>query len=161
MKIKSVDLSKAEFAPYGKILTLNDIADFTPLGEGDDFTWTGTSEEFAIGGAGCSGMLLCRPRKMAVEKMEHHVGTVEILVAVEQDYVLCVAPKCVPEPEMDKVKAFKVKQGTVLMMDPGCWHWIPFPMAEKMAKVLVIFKDKTGDEDLVFADLPEVVEIEH
>ncbi len=161
MKIESVELSAAEFAPYGKILTLDDIADFNPLAAGDDFTWTGTSEGFAIGGAGCSGMLLCRPREMVVEKMEHHVGTVEILVAVQQDYVLCVAPRHTPAPEMDKVKAFKVKQGTVLMMDPGCWHWILFPLTEKMARVLVIFKDKTGDEDLVFADLPEVVEIKH
>ena len=96
---------------------------------------------------------------MIVSKMEHHARTSEILVAVKNDFVLCVAPANEQKVEIDKIKAFKVKQGSVLVMSRACWHWIPFPLNNRNAEVLVIFRDKTGNDDLVYADLPEDVEI--
>ena len=159
MKIKSIDLCSEEFAAYGKIMTLHDAAEFNKLEDSDDYTFTDTTADFEIGPRGCSGMLWCRNREMIVNKMEKHINTVEILTAVNNDYILCVAPGDTAAPEMDKIKAFKIKQGTTVMMTKSCWHWIPFPLNDEDAQVLVIFKDKTGVEDLVFADLPETVEI--
>ena len=160
MKIKSVELCKDEFAAYGRIMSRHEASEFNQLGAGDEYTFTDTTEDFEIGPRGCSGMLWCRNRKMTVNKMEHHKHTVEILVAINNDYILCVAPGNTAAPELDKIKAFRIKQGTVILMEKSCWHWIPFPLNDEDAQIMVIFKDKTGVEDLVFADLPEAVEIE-
>ncbi len=160
MKIKSVELQSAEFAPYGEIMAGGDLGGFTPLGADDAYTYTSTTCGVPVGEECCSGMLICKNREMVFQKMEYHAHTSEILVALKNDYVLCVAPKNAEKPELDKLKAFKVKQGTVLAMSQACWHWIPFPLGTENADVLVIFKDKTGENDLIYADLPEPVEVE-
>ncbi len=160
MKIKSTELNKEDFAAFGQIMAGADVGDFTPLQPGDEFTWTTTSEDVDIDKKCCSGMLTCKGREMAVKKMEYHANTSEILVAVKNDYILCAAPKNTDGPTMDSIKAFRVKQGTVLAMSPACWHWIPFPINAETAEVLVIFREHTGDDDLIFADLAETVEIE-
>ena len=122
MKIKCIELTKNDFAPYGMIMSGADVTGFEPLGPDDDYTYTSTTVGVQMDADCCSGMLICKNREMVVSKMEHHARTSEILVAVKNDFVLCVAPANEQKVEISKIKAFKVKQGSVLVMSRACWH---------------------------------------
>jgi ureidoglycolate hydrolase len=62
-------------------------------------------------------------------------------------------------PNVKKIKAFRIKQGEALLMNKGIWHYLPNPVGRKEVEILVIFKNNTSKNDLIFADLSEKIQI--
>lgn len=150
MAIKVEHLSSEGFAPFGKILGTSDFPDAP---ESEDFGWRDMSTGLKLAEQNCTGLLNCKYREMTISQMECHLKTPEVMVLLDGDSVLCVAPSHVKAPDEQRVKAFYVKQGTALMMDIGVWHCIPFSIAESGAKYLILFRDGTGADDLNFHEL--------
>ena len=103
----------------------------------------------------CTGQLNCRYRDKILKKVERHLQTHELMVALKGDSLICVASASLDAPEEKDIHCFAVKEGTVLMMDKAVWHWIPYPLQEPGSEFLVLFRDGTGADDLNFHELKE------
>ncbi|HEY86604.1 MAG TPA: hypothetical protein G4O06_01005, partial [Dehalococcoidia bacterium] len=86
--------------------------------------------------------------------LERHVKTEEIFFALDEDVVVLVG-KATPNqevPDVETVKAFKLEKGKGVFLSIGTWHWLPYPLAEKV-RLLVVFQQGTVDYDLEIKDL--------
>ena len=108
-----------------------------------------------------SGLLECYPRKLRLDRMERHRQTREILVALEGEAAICLAP---PQEKssgsLDGVVALRMLAGQSIILEVGAWHWIPFPTTSQTARFQVIFRSETGNDDLDFYVFPQPVDIE-
>jgi hypothetical protein len=97
---------------------------------------------------------------MTVVKMERHLKTAEMLVALDGDAIVCMAPPQEPVGgSLTGVVAVKMRLGEALVMETGTWHWIPFPTGKKTVRYLVVFRNQTGADDLHFFDFKEAVTV--
>jgi len=158
MKLKSRDIAQADLHGIGRLL-------FSPadpkVKPGDECSFAIIQEDLGLTDASCAGTMDCAPRPMQVSRMERHLRTPEVLVAIDGDSVICLAPP--QEPVAGKLKdmrAVTVRKGQVFIMETGAWHWIPFPLENRPARFLVVFKQKTGQNDLEFHALAESVSID-
>jgi ureidoglycolate hydrolase len=123
---------------------------------GAEFTFELAEAELGMPGELCAGRLSCAARPMLVTKMEMHLLTPELLSAVDGDALLCVAPPQEPRGgKLEGMRAVLIKRGQAIVLAPGAWHWIPFPTGGDAVRFLVVFRAKTGDDDLHFCDLAE------
>jgi hypothetical protein len=53
----------------------------------------------------------------------------------------------------------RVRPGEGFILDPGAWHWIPFPVGRRRSRWLVVFKARTGQDDLQVMDLSEAITV--
>lgn len=151
-----LELTAKNFEPFGRILT---DADVRPVGASKEFDWYDTAGGIPMNETCCTGLLSCRPRERRVVKMERHLCTSEVLFPLDGNSVLVVAP---PEDSLGSVsgvKAFRLPVGTSVVMKVGTWHWIPFPEGKEDVRILVLFRDGTGADDLDFKELPEAIHV--
>ena len=108
-----------------------------------------------------SGLLECYPRKPSLDRMERHHRTREILVALEGEAAICLAP---PQEKtsgsLDGVVALRMSAGQSIILEVGAWHWIPFPTTNQAARFQVIFHRDTGKDDLDFFHFSQSLDIE-
>jgi len=152
--MKAERLTNESFKDFGQVLTLSEVANVQLESE---FDWYDTAQGINLSEKCCTGMLICRNRPKKVLKMECHTKTSEVLFAIHEDTIISVAPAGDVLENTDNVKSFYFSEGTAIVMKPGTWHWIPFPVKDQDAKILVLFRDGTGAEDLTFKELsPEI-----
>jgi ureidoglycolate hydrolase len=143
-------LTAETFKDFGQVLTLDEVA---PVSSENEFDWYDTASGIELSENCCTGMLVCKPREKTVVKMESHMQTSEVLAAFHGDTVLTVAPAGDMLENNNNVQAFLLRQGTAVVMKTATWHWIPFPVTDEDAKIMVLFRDGTGADDLNFKDL--------
>ena len=143
-------LTAESFKDFGQLLTMKDVP---AVKAENEFDWYDTAGNIELSGSCCTGMLVCRPRPKKVVKMECHTQTSEVLFALEEDTVLAVAPAGDSLEDNNSIRTFLLPQGTAVVMKTGTWHWIPFPAGGNDAKIMVLFRDGTGADDLNFKDL--------
>lgn len=154
--VRAMALTAAELQPFGHLLSDSNA----PIPTDEGFGFGLTVSDLPISKNLCTGLLVCEPRSTAVSKMERHLKTPEILVALEGDSLLCLAPPTAKTKDLHKAsKAFMVRQGEALVLHPGTWHWIPFPLGDTPSRFLVIFRRETGEDDLDYATLLEPIEL--
>jgi len=153
MKVVAGALSDEALAGVGHFLTPRGVPS---AAEGEDFAYSDTSSDIGLEAPLSSGTLLCLPRRIAVTRMERHLRSREMLVALEGDSVVFVAPPQEPrDGALHDIRALKMESGQAFVMDVGSWHWIPFPAGRRPVRCLVIFRAKTGTTDIQFQDLSE------
>jgi hypothetical protein len=153
MNIEAVDLSESALQGIGRLVTPKP---WSTIPAGTDFLYSDTMSDLGLGGVLSSGFLLCAPRPMILNRMERHFNTKEMIVALEGDAIVCLAPP--QEPSGGKLlgkRAVKVLAGEAFILDIGAWHWIPYPCGASPGKFLIVFKSMTGADDLHFCDFDE------
>lgn len=90
------------------------------------------------------------------ETFEQHKTTGEALLPTEDIYIVTALPdKNDPgKPDFNTVKAFPVKKGEAVILNPGVWHHAPLTKAET-ANTFVAFYENTPDEDFLAYELKE------
>lgn len=154
MKIQPI--SPDNFSEFGSIL--NEYP-FVPLDPNEEFTWKDMSGDLKMFSPSCTGQLNCRFRDKVLKKVERHLKTPELMVALKGDSLLCVAKATLDAPQEQDVRCFEVKEGTVLMMNTAVWHWIPYPLQEPGSEFLVLFRDGTGADDLNFHEFGSDIQV--
>lgn len=151
--IPAVSLTAENFAPYGKILA--PLSGREPEADEADFSFTTAALPDDLTEGAMFANLLCKPRDFVVKKLERHRETPEMLAALEGESILCVAPPSA-DPAVcgaDEIAAIRIKRGQAVLLGPGTWHWIPFPLFRQTSLFLLMFRYKTGDNDLEILDL--------
>jgi ureidoglycolate hydrolase len=144
MNLIPIDLENSHFAPFGKVLSQTDKKADTV---NDAFHyWSGIAK-----------------LKMSdtVSTVEKHDRTPEILVALDNDAILCVAESSKEEKTVNpqSIRAFYIRKGDSLVMNAGTWHWAPVPVLKEESKFLVIFASGTEDSGTEIQELNEKVYI--
>ena len=97
---------------------------------------------------------------MVVKCFERHINTIEVMVALEGDSIICVGKQSAcEEEEIERVQAFYIKQGEGFVMNEGIWHWAPYPVNSMESKFLIMFKLGTEDNDLEVKHLSNEIKV--
>jgi len=81
--------------------------------------------------------------------LEQHKNTKEIYIPLDNDIIIVVANPGAFDGDSfrsEDFAAFHVPAGSMVIMNEGVWHEAPMTFASK-AGVMVIYKDKTGEND--------------
>ncbi len=154
-KIKAEPLSVDAFLPYGFYANLID-----PKAER-----LGTSPvEFFrdmvqqdLGGLAIASFSTCRVEKrdLVIDVTEFHGATDEGILPLDNDILIHVGPATPADagPPLDKIHAFRVPRGTVVVLRPGVWHHAPFTPNDAPANVLIVLPERTYANDCEVVNL--------
>jgi len=88
------------------------------------------------------------PKEFVVDTLEYHSRTPEILMMLDQDAIICIGPATAEkEPPMDQLEAFYIPKGVMVYLNPGVWHYAPFPLSDKPVHSLVLLPERTYVND--------------
>jgi ureidoglycolate hydrolase len=118
--------------------------------------WKQRARFSLAGGKGEVGFLIARPHRGVYRVLETHLKTPEILIALNCDINMPVAPAARrkrDKPDVTKVRAFRVARGSAIVLNRGVWHYLPQPVGRRPAEILVVFADNTSANDCTVCDL--------
>lgn len=118
----------------------------TPTFDNKEFTFTSDVFVFSAQLEMSVGILTAYRREIKIDCLEAHDETEEMLFQLENDAVIFLAQANSPED----IHGFFFKQGEAIVLNPGTWHWVPFPDRDAQCKTIVIFKKGTGENDSKF-----------
>lgn len=93
-----------------------------------------------------SPLILHKAKEMIVTSHEYHNTTGEGIVAMDDDFVLHVAPPT-NKPVPDRIQAFVVPAGTAVYLKTGVWHNGGFPVHKEEAHVLIVLPERLYKTD--------------
>lgn len=99
-----------------------------------------------------STFLQVKQRSFQLQRMERHINTEEVVIALDGPVIVPMAPPGELHQVRDQMIACYLPQGEGLILAPGAWHLAPFPLQET-SSVLVIFNMDTPANDMEFQDL--------
>ena len=152
--IKVEALTKEAFAPFGQYYTM-DAPDGYPL--------TGEIHRFfpdrliANQGAsvGYSPILVKRPEVMKITAIEYHTTTSEMILPLNDDMILHVAPPSAGKPLPEYTRAFLVPRHTLIKMNACVWHLAPLPANADELCAMIVLPECTYMNDCTVVDLKE------
>lgn len=100
-------------------------------------------------------------RPMIVDLLEYHNFCGEAIIPLDSDIIVQLAP-ATPKGESpyDKIEAFYVPKGTVVVLNPGVWHYSPFVIGSAEAHILCMLPERTYENDAYEVHFPESERIE-
>jgi ureidoglycolate lyase len=102
-------------------------------------------------------------RPYVIDVSEYHSSTGEGNLPLDNDILIHVAPAVpggAPFPS-NKVRVFRVPQGTLVYIKPGVWHHAPLTVNDKPANVLIILPERTYADDCIVEKLHNPIEIDY
>lgn len=81
-------------------------------------------------------------RAMIPDEAEQHKSGTEVLLPLDDDIVIFVAPATAYDFPYEKEEAFIVPKGTMVTIRPGVWHKAPFPLNKEKSETLVILPER-------------------
>ncbi len=145
-------IASPTFAKYGSV-TLPRCGD--PSYACPEFNWWGSVASAELGTASFGIVEAINTGAYKQRTLEQHKRTQEILIPTESEIILVLAkPDTVSTEILDPtgLAAFKAPRGAIIILHAGVWHQAPMTTAERSA-VIVIYKDKTGENDKTVIDL--------
>lgn len=155
-RIKAKELTKDSFCEFGSFYNLidlegNNFGDFYP-----DHLLNPVSGNLPFS---FSGLKVHKCEKMIVDKAEYHNLTGEILLPLDTDVVIHVAPANV-ESAPETTQAFIVRKGTIVRLKVGVYHLAPFSIEKEEGRVMVALPERTYKNDCVIVEYSEEEKIE-
>ncbi len=96
------------------------------------------------------GICAYHRRDLSVAAMEQHRRSAELLFAIDDDFVMPVAPNIAgaDTPDIARAFAIRVRRSEGVVFTPGTWHWVPYPVAKDESFALVGFAKDTPASDM-------------
>ena len=151
--IQAQPLTAAAFAPYGCFASV--LQPEGPSLSGELHTFYRENSRFFYQGKlplGFSPIAVKKPEKMIITCAEYHNATCEAIIALNDDFILHVAPANGGTPEPAKTEAFIVPKGVIVTLYPGVWHLCPLPKAEALLHALILLPERTYVNDFFIED---------
>ena len=160
MLVAIKEATAENFQKYGSLVALPDCP--APLGTETVRFWPALAK-YLINGYTEMGLCTCLERPRQIESLERHCQTPEILIPLDDAFLLPVAAAEHPVTEGNKLKVkgiriMKVKRGTAVVINPGVWHWAVWPERRKEVTYLVEFKLNTPKDDFEKSRIKEVID---
>ena len=109
------------------------------------------SEEHRVG---FSPILVKKPERMIITQQEYHTTTWEMIMPLDDDMILHVAPASAGTPVTEHAKAFIVPKHTLVKMNAAIWHLAPLPAKNPQLTAMIVLPECTYANDCTVVDLP-------
>ena len=152
--VKVEALTHEAFAPYGQFYTMDTPKGYALCGEIHQF-FPDRMVADCQHHVGYSSILVKKPEKMIVTQQEYHTTTWEMIMPMNDDMIVHVAPASAGAPVGHLSKAFLVPKHTLLKINAAIWHLAPLPVNEEQLAAMIILPECTYANDCTVVDLPE------
>jgi ureidoglycolate hydrolase len=161
MKIKVEQLTETNFAAFGNVLGASDMKR-PNLTDAMSNVWLGLSDLMGIGStAGKQITFLHIHSKPAKnDKIEKHETSAEAFIPMEGTSILMVVPAEAVDgkgrPNMSKCRAFLMDGSKGILMKPGTWHAVPYPLSDEATYIVLVDDAIIAKNDLHVTPIEEV-----
>ncbi|MBR2571311.1 MAG: DUF4867 family protein [Clostridia bacterium] len=150
-KVKIEALTHDAFASFGN---------FYPMDDPDGYALEGAIHKFypdRVRDAYRStvGFSAIRVRKAprVIDSIEYHTTTSEIILPLNDDMILHVAPASAGVPVTHLTRAFRVPKGTLVQLNAAIWHLAPLPAQVDELHALIVLPECTYANDCTVVQL--------
>lgn len=151
-QVKVESLTRDAFAPFGE---------FYSMANPDGYALSGAIHKFfpdrmttvCQGRLAFSPLVVKKPARMVITQQEYHTSTEELILPLDDDMILHVAPASAGTVVTDYAKAFLVPQNTLVKLKAAIWHLAPLPATKEQLTALIILPECTYANDCPVVDL--------
>lgn len=160
--IKIEKLTREGFAPFGSYYNITEPEGYSLNGELHCFFPDRLNEAYQTR-VGFSAILVRKPDKMRITSVEYHTTTPEIILPLNDDMIIHVAPPSNGIPVPEWTQAFCIPKGTLVKLNTGVWHLSPLPVEKGELQALIILPECTYQNDCTVVELSpeEQFELSH
>ena len=151
-QIKVQPLTNEAFAPFGQFYNYDKPQGYALCGELHQFFPDRLTAD-SVHRVGYSPILVKKPEKMIITQQEYHTTTWEMIMPLNDDMILHVAPASAGTPVTELAQAFLVPKHTLVKMNAAIWHLAPLPANEEQLAALIILPECTYANDCTVVDL--------
>ncbi|WP_066456784.1 ureidoglycolate lyase [Anaerotruncus rubiinfantis] len=148
-KISVTPLTRETFRPYGDFRSLDDLTGHLK-GEPGDSEFYPDLLTLNLSGTTLPSVCLAKvkKRRMLIPALEYHKYTAEGLLPLDGDCIIFVGPSW-KGFDHNRLKAFRIPQGTFVRLNPGTIHGTQFPAGDSQeVNVLILLPERTFDNDI-------------
>lgn len=153
--VKIEELSLKEFQPFG--FYANHINPETEKIGKPPIEFFRDIVQLDLGSTPKASFSTCRveKRELMVDVSEYHSSVGEGILPLDNDIIIHVGPATSPDSSvpLEKIRAFRVPQGTLVVLRPGVWHHAPFTINDNPANVLIVLPERTYANDCHVTEL--------
>jgi hypothetical protein len=133
----------------GAVLRLPDPASRPPDVQNDIIRFFGKLGVIEAPGGVEFGICAYEKRDFLVEGLEQHRESGELLYAIDDEFLMPVAPNLpdANQPDLARAFAIRVRRSEGVIFAPGAWHWVPYPLKKGRSFALVGFAIDTPKND--------------
>ena len=150
--VKVEALTHEAFAPFGQFYTMGAPQGYPLCGEIHQF-FPDRMVADCQHRVGYSPILVKKPEKMIITQQEYHTTTWEMILPMNDDMILHVAPASAGTPVTNLAKAFLVPKHTLVKMNAAIWHLAPLPASSEQLCAMIILPECTYANDCTVVDL--------
>ena len=158
-QIKVETLTAEAFAPFGKFFNMDDPDGYALEGAIHKF-YPDRIRDAYFSHVGFSAIRVRKPEKMIIDSVEYHTTTSEIILPINDDMILHVAPASAGTPVPQLAHAFLVPKGTLVQMNAAIWHLAPLPAHVEELHAMIILPECTYANDCTVVQLDEAQQFE-
>lgn len=153
--IKVQPISTEEFKNYGTYEHLIDPGGYCFHSQWFSFYRDLVSAPLSSNESLSFSVCVIKKRPLLADTFELHNHTSEVLLALDGNMIMQVAPATVNSVfNPEDVNAFYVPKGTLVILKKGVWHHAPFAVDERVS-VLVLLPERTYANDCTELSLSE------
>lgn len=153
-KIKAEPITHENFAPFGQFYKMDKPEGYALCGELHAFYPDRLTAD-CDHRVGYSPITVKKPEKMIITQQEYHTTTWEMILPLNDDMILHVAPASAGKPVTEYAKAFIVPANTLVKMNAAIWHLAPLPANKDELNAMIILPECTYANDCTVVDLKE------
>ena len=157
--VKAELITNEGFAPFGRFYPMDKPEGYALCGEIHKFYPDRVSAD-SNHRVGYSPIVVKKPEKMVITQQEYHTTTWEMILPLDDDMIIHVAPASGGETVTDYVKAFIVPKNTMVKLNAAIWHLAPLPVNNDKITTLIILPERTYANDCIVVDLKEEEQFE-
>ena len=151
-QIKVQPLTRDAFAPFGE---------FYDMANPDGYPLCGAIHQFypdrlttsCTGRLAFSPLVVKKPQSMVITQQEYHTSTEELMLPLDDDIIIHVAPASGGTVVTEHAKAFLVPKNTLVKLKTAIWHLAPLPATKDQVTVMIILPECTYANDCPVVDL--------
>ena len=152
--VKVESLTHEAFATFGPFYTMDAPQGYPLCGEIHQF-FPDRMVADCQHRVGYSPILVKKPEKMIITQQEYHTTTWEMILPMNDDMIVHVAPASAGAPVGHLSKAFLVPKHTMIKLNAAIWHLAPLPANAQQLAAMIILPECTYANDCTVVDLPE------
>lgn len=151
-QVKVEALTHEAFAPFGQFYTMDTPQGYALSGELHRF-FPDRLVADSNHRVGYSPILVKKPEKMVITQQEYHTTTWEMILPLNDDMILHVAPASAGTSVTHLAKAFLVPKNTLIKINAAIWHLAPLPANADELAAMIILPECTYANDCAVVDL--------
>ena len=152
--IKIQPLSEKAFAPFGQYYNMVNPKGYSLNGEIHKF-YPDRVVAYQGHNVGFSPLVVKKPESLVIERAEYHTTTCEVIMPLNDDMILHVAPPSGGKPVPEQTVAFRVPKNTLVKLNACVWHLAPLPYKKDELTVLIVLPECTYINDCTVVDFKE------